>query len=49
VNTAVTDTANSVRILMTTPNASEVKDLRRLAREQVGAMGGATGGAKKGR
>jgi hypothetical protein len=49
VNTAVTDTANSVRILMTTPNASEVKDLRRIAREQVGAMGGATGGAKKGR
>jgi hypothetical protein len=48
VNTAVTDTANSVRILMTTPNASEVKDLRRIAREQVGAMGGG-GGAKKGR
>jgi hypothetical protein len=38
VNTTVTETANTVRIMMTTPHAAEVKDLRRIAREQVGAM-----------
>jgi hypothetical protein len=47
VNTTVTETANSVRILMTTPNAAEVKDLRRITREQVGTMtGGHPTGAK---
>ena len=38
VNVAVGEGSNSMRIVMTTSNGAEVKDLRRIAREQVGAM-----------
>jgi hypothetical protein len=38
VKTTVAEGAKEARIVMTTPNAAEVKDLRRIAREQVGAL-----------
>ena len=38
VNVSVTEGTNSMRIVMTTSNPAEVKDLRRIAREQVGSM-----------
>jgi len=38
VNTQVTEGQNTVRIMMTTPNPPEVRDLRRSAREQVNNM-----------
>ena len=38
VDVSVAEGTNSMRILMTTSNSAEVKDLRRLAREQVSSM-----------
>ena len=38
VNVATIEGKNAVRILMTTSNPAEVKDLRRIAREQVSTM-----------
>ncbi len=38
VSVSVIEGANAMRILMTTTNTAEVKDLRRLAREEVGSM-----------
>ena len=34
----MTEGKSSVRIVMTTTNAAEIRDLRRMAREQVGAL-----------
>ncbi len=45
VTTTVTEGANSVRIVMTTSNPSEVRDLRRVARDQVGTMSKSAPGA----
>jgi hypothetical protein len=39
VSTSVTEGRKDVRVLMTTPNHAEVKDLRRIAREQVNNLG----------
>jgi hypothetical protein len=38
VNVSVVEGANAMRLLMTTTNTAEVKDLRRLAREEVGSL-----------
>jgi hypothetical protein len=38
VNTSVSEGKTSVRIVMTTTNPSEVRDLRRMTREQVGML-----------
>jgi hypothetical protein len=38
VSVSVTEGANSMRIVMTTSNPAEVRDLRRIAREQVSSM-----------
>lgn len=38
VKTSMTEGKSTVRLVMTTTNASEIRDLRRMAREQVGAL-----------
>ena len=38
VTTSITEGANSVRIVMTTSSPSEVKDLRKIARDEIGAL-----------
>jgi hypothetical protein len=38
VTTVITEGPNAVRILMTTSNASEVKDLRKMGREQINSL-----------
>jgi hypothetical protein len=38
VNVSVVEGANAMRLLMTTTNSAEVKDLRRLAREEVSSL-----------
>jgi hypothetical protein len=44
VSVQVTEAANSVRIQMTTSNNAEVKDLRRIARDEVATMSKGAGG-----
>ena len=44
VTTAVTEGANSVRIVMTTTNPSEVKDLRKMGRDEIGSLMKSAGG-----
>src|SRR5262249_14000549 len=46
VNTTLSEGASSVRIVLTTSNAAEVKDLRRIARDQVGSMTKPHGGKR---
>jgi hypothetical protein len=43
VTTQLVESGNSVRILMTTNNANEVRDLRRIARDEVNALSKAQG------
>lgn len=47
VSTQLVESGNSVRIVMTTNNANEVRDLRRIARDEVNALSKA-GGAQPG-
>jgi hypothetical protein len=47
VSTNVTEAANSVRIVMTTSNPSEVRDLRRVARDQINTINKSTPGAQQ--
>lgn len=47
VTTQLVEAGNSVRIVMTTSNANEVRDLRRIARDEVNALSKAQGGQQK--
>jgi hypothetical protein len=48
VSTQLTETGNSVRIMMTTNNAAEVRDLRRIARDELNALTKSQGGVQRG-
>jgi len=47
VSVQLTEGGNAVRILMTTSNTAEVRDLRRIARDEIGALMKSVGGPAK--